>query len=273
MGITTGTGAMGAQRTRESTAMYAPERQQRILETARAQGRVEVVAMSEDLGVTTETVRRDLTVLERRGAVRRVHGGALPVDRLEVEPPLATRTTQNSQAKRRIAARALDEVPAEGTILLDGGSTTRALAELIPDREGLTVVTNSIDAAAILQGHTHTDVYVLGGRVRGRTGACVGDWLTSALAGVCVDVALIGANGFSPTRGMTTPDQAEAVAKRAMVGAARRAVVLADATKSGDDHFHRFADTASIDALITDESLDADTVIELGAEGMAVVLA
>nr|WP_257907508.1 DeoR/GlpR family DNA-binding transcription regulator [Janibacter limosus] len=229
--------------------------------------------MSEDLGVTTETVRRDLTVLERRGAVRRVHGGALPVERLEVEPPPATRTTQNSRAKRRIAARALDEVPAEGTILLDGGSTTRALAELIPDREGLTVVTNSIDAAAILRGHTHTDVYVLGGRVRGRTGACVGDWLTSALAGVCVDVALIGANGFSPTRGMTTPDRAEAVAKRAMVGAARRAVVPADATKSGDDHFHRFADTASIDALITDESLDADTVIELGAEGMAVVLA
>lgn len=253
--------------------MYAPERQQRILEIARAQGRVEVLALSVDLGVTTETVRRDLTALERRGAVRRVHGGALPVERLEVEPALATRTSQNSAAKRRIASRALDELPAEGTILLDGGSTTRALAEIVPDRAGLTIVTNSIDAATILQGHAHTDLYVLGGRVRGRTGACVGDWLTSALADVTVDVALIGTNGFSPTRGMTTPDQAEALAKRAMVRASRRAIVLADATKAGDDHFHRFADTTSVDLLITDEAIDDEFASELGAEGMAVVRA
>ena len=254
-------------------AMYAPERQQRILEIARAQGRVEVLALSTDLAVTTETVRRDLTALERRGAVRRVHGGALPVERLEVEPPVATRTSQNSEAKRRIAARALDELPAEGAILLDGGTTTRALAELVPDRPGLTVVTNSIDTAAILQGHEHTDLYVLGGRVRGRTGACVGDWLTSALAEVTVDVALIGANGFSPARGMTTPDQAEAVAKRTMVRAARRAIVLADATKAGDDHFHRFADTESIDLLITDDALDDDTARALESDGMTVVRA
>lgn len=253
--------------------MYAPERQQRILELARSTGRVEVLALSEELAVTTETVRRDLTALERRGSLRRVHGGALPVERLEVEPPLATRTSQNSEAKRRIAARALDELPTEGTVLVDGGTTTRALAELIPDRSGLTIVTNSIDTAAILQGHARTDLYVLGGRVRGRTGACVGDWLTSALADVTVDVALLGANGFSPDRGMTTPDQAEAVAKRAMVHAARRAVVLADATKAGDDHFHRFADTESIDLLITDDDLDEDTAASLGTEGMAVVRA
>lgn len=254
-------------------AMYAPERQQRILEIARAQGRVEVLALSTDLAVTTETVRRDLTALERRGALRRVHGGALPVERLEVEPPLATRTSQNSEAKRRIAARALDELPADGAVLLDGGTTTRALAELVPDRPGLTVVTNSVDIAAILQGHEHTDLYVLGGRVRGRTGACVGDWLTSALAEVTVDVALIGANGFSSARGMTTPDQAEAVAKRAMVRSARRVIVLADATKSGDDHFHRFADTESVDLLVTDDALDEDTAHALGADGMAVVRA
>lgn len=253
--------------------MYAPERQQRILEVARAQGRVEVLALSADLGVTTETVRRDLTALERRGAVRRVHGGALPVERLEVEPPLSSRTSRNAEAKRRIAARALDEVPTEGTVLLDGGTTTRALAELLPDRSGLTVVTNSIDTAAVLQSHEHTDLYVLGGRVRGRTGATVGDWLVSALADVTVDVALIGANGYSPSRGMTTPDQAEAVAKRTMVRAARRTVVLADSTKAGDDHFHRFADTESIDLLVTDTGLDDDTAEELAAEGMAVVRA
>lgn len=253
--------------------MYAPERQQRILEVARVEGRVEVLALSELLGVTTETVRRDLTALERRGALRRVHGGALPVERLEVEPPLAARSQQGTDVKRRIAARALDELPEEGTILLDGGSTTLALARLLPDRTGRTVVTNSVAAAAVLEGHTRTDLYLLGGRVRGRTGACVGEWLTSALSGVCVDVALLGTNGFSPVRGMTTPDQAEAVAKRAMVASARRAIVLADATKAGDDHFHRFADMETIDLLVSDEGLDDDTAADLGAGGMAVVRA
>lgn len=253
--------------------MYAPERQQRILEVARSQGRVEVLALSDELGVTTETVRRDLSALEGRGAVRRVHGGALPVERVEVEPALATRTSRNAEAKRRIAARALDELPAEGVVLLDGGTTTRAMAELLPDREGLTVVTNSIGTAAILQDHEHTELYVLGGRVRGRTGACVGEWLTSALADVCVDVALIGANGYSARRGMTTPDQAEAVAKRAMVDASRRAIVLADATKAGDDHFHRFAANEQIDLLVTDEGLDEETAAELGSEGVTVVRA
>lgn len=253
--------------------MYAPERQQQILDMARGDGRVEVLALSDLLGVTTETVRRDLTALERRGVVRRVHGGALPVERMEVEPPLATRTAQNSERKRRIAARALEELPAEGTILLDAGTSTLALAEMLPDRDGLTVVTNSIAVAAILEGHSGTDLYVLGGRVRGRTGACVGDWLTSALADVCVDVVLLGANGFSPARGMTTPDQAEAAAKRAMVDAARRAIVLADATKAGDDHFHRFADLEVIDMLITDDGLDEETATALGADGMQVVRA
>ena len=87
--------------------MYAAERQQQILAVARAAGRVEVVALAEDLGVTAETVRRDLTALERRGSLRRVHGGAIPVERLSLEPDLGTRVGHLADVKRRIAARAL----------------------------------------------------------------------------------------------------------------------------------------------------------------------
>jgi DeoR family fructose operon transcriptional repressor len=271
--FTTGTGALGARQDEGVHSMYAPERQQRILEIARTHGRVEVVALADELSVTTETIRRDLTALERRGGLRRVHGGALPVERLEVEPPLATRSGRHSQVKRRIAARALDELPVEGTVLVDGGSTTLALAQLLPDRPGLTVVTSSVDVAVLLRPHEHTELYVLGGRVRGRTGTTVGTWLTSALADVCVDVAFVGTNGYSSARGMTTPDQSEADAKRAMVAAARLVVVVADSSKAGDDHFHRFADTATIDLLVTDDGLDDETAAELGAEGMAVARA
>ena len=127
--------------------MYAAERQHEILTRARAEGRVEVGLLAESLGVTVETVRRDLTALERLGAVRRVHGGALPVERLALEPNLASRESQHSEQKRRIAARALAELPDGGTMLLDSGTTTLAIAEQLPPDLEATVVTNSIAIA------------------------------------------------------------------------------------------------------------------------------
>ncbi len=253
--------------------MYAPERQQVILARARADGRVEVLALAESLGVTPETVRRDLTALERLGVLRRVHGGALPVERLEVEPSLATRRGHLTDQKRRIAARAVQELPQEGTVLLDAGTTTQAIAEVLPSDAVLTVVTNSIPAAAALQSHSGIDLYLLGGRVRRRTGAAVGSWVSLCLAEVSVDVAFLGTNGFSVSRGMTTPDQAEAGAKRAMVAAARRAIVVADSSKAGLAHFHRFASLPELAMLISDTGLDDETTEQLDVAGLDVVRA
>lgn len=253
--------------------MYAAERQQQILSVARAEGRVEVVALAENLGVTAETVRRDLTALERRGSLRRVHGGAIPVERLQLEPTLGARVGHLAQVKRRIAARALSELPHEGTILLDSGTTTQALVELLPPDLDLTVVTNSIPAAAALAHRPGISLYVLGGRVRGATGASVGTWGTGPLASLCADVAVMGTNGFSAGRGLTTPDQAEGEIKRALIRAARRTIVLADATKAGDDHLHRFGAFAEVDMLISDESLADEVADEIRSAGPEVVLA
>lgn len=253
--------------------MYAAERQQRIIAEARRAGRVEVTALADSLGVAAETVRRDLTALERRGSLRRVHGGAIPVERLEVEPTLATRSSRLTEVKRRIAARALDELPSGGSIILDAGSSTLAVAELLPPDLDLTVLTNSLAAATVLSTHPGVTLYVLGGRVRGTTGASVGEWATGALADVTVDVAIVGTNGLSVARGLTTPDQSEALVKRAMVGAARRCVVLTDSSKAGDDHLHRFAQLTDIDLVITDTDLDDDVAAELRAAGPEVVTA
>ena len=249
--------------------MYAPERQKRILDLPRSVGGVEVPGLAEALGVTAETVRRDLTALERRGFVRRVHGGALPVDRLEVEPTVATRLGQASAEKVRIAQRALEELPDEGTVLLDSGTTTQAIADRFPTDRALTVVTNSVTIAATLSEHDRVVLYLLGGRVRQRTG----EWLIDALTDVIVDVAFLGTNGYSVGRGMSTPDQAEAAAKRAMTLAARRAIVVSDATKAGQEHFHRFARLEEIALLVTDTNLDDETAAQLDAAGTDVVRA
>ena len=253
--------------------MYAEERQEAILTTARTDGRVDVLSMTEKLGVTAETVRRDLTALERRGLVRRVHGGALPVERLLAEPTVATKRAHSASEKSRIAQRALQEIPDRGTVLLDSGTTTLALAGLIPPDMRLTVITNSIDVASVLSSAPKVDLLMLGGRVRQRTGAAVGEWMTQSLGTLNVDVAFVGTNGFAVDRGLTTPDQAEATAKHAMVQAARRLVVLADSSKAGQVHLHRFAEVTDIALLITDSGLDEDTIQDFDTAGVEVAVA
>jgi DeoR family transcriptional regulator, fructose operon transcriptional repressor len=253
--------------------MYAEERQQHILERARAAGRVEVNALAEELDVTPETVRRDLTILQRHAVLRRVHGGAIPVECLGFEPGLETRSERFVTEKERIGKVALAHLPDEGTVLLDAGTTTLRLAEVLPRDRELTIVTNSLAIAALVAQRPNLTLYLLGGRVRGRTLAAVGSWLTHALQDVFVDVAFLGTNGLSVERGLTTPDQSEAATKRAMINAARRSVVLTDHTKIGVDHFSRFADLSDIAAVITDDALDLETAAEIEALGPEVVLA
>lgn len=251
--------------------MYAAERHRRIVDEARRAGRVAVADLADSLGVTPETVRRDLTTLEERGSLRRVHGGAIPIERLEQS--LATRTSRSTTQKRRIAARALDEVPSGGAILLDSGSTTLAVAALIPDDARLTVVTNSVQAAALLADHPHLDLLLLGGRVRGVTGAAVGPWTTSLLGSLSVDVAFVGTNGLSLRRGPSTPDGTEAAAKSAMVEAADRAIVVTDSSKLGVDHLHSFAPLSALDLVITDDAADQADRSMLAEAGLEVVYA
>lgn len=253
--------------------MYAEERLQFMVQRARLDGKVDVAALAEELNVTAETIRRDLSSLERQGLLRRVHGGAIPVERLRFERSLDVRDALMKGEKERIAKAALDELPEQGSILLDAGTTTARLAETLPAERELTVVTNSLPIAMILAAQPNKTVLMVGGRVRGRTLAAVDDWATRLLAGTVVDVAFLGANGVSTERGLTTPDLAEAAVKRAMLAAARRRVLLADHTKIGSDHFARFGDVKDLDVLITDSGLEPDAAAQLEALGPRVVQA
>jgi len=253
--------------------MYPEERQQWIVERARTEGRVDVTTLADDLDVTTETIRRDLKLLERHGLLRRVHGGALPVERLGFEPGLAARDAVATAEKERIAKAALAEVPDEGAILLDAGTTTARLADVLPVDRELVVITNGLPIAMSLSARPNITVLLVGGRVRGRTLAAVDDWALHALADSYVDVAFLGTNGVTPQRGLTTPDTTEAAVKRAMVAAARRTVLLADHTKVGSVHLARFARLDDLDTIITDSGIDPGDAEALRSAGPRVVIA
>lgn len=253
--------------------MYAPERHQEILTLARSAGRADVSELALVLEVTPETIRRDLSVLERQGLLRRVHGGAIPVERLGIEPGIADKEGLLAPEKARIATLALSEVPDGGTVVLDAGTTTIRLAEMLPIDRELQVVTSSLPIATVLAGRPNLTLHLVGGTVRGRTLAAVGPWAERALADIHADVVFLGTNGITPERGVTTPDLGEAAVKRALVRAARRVVVLADHTKVGRSDFAKVASLEEIDLLITDSGIDHELHAELENAGLAVLTA
>ena len=255
--------------------MYAEERQQAIAGLVTQRGRVAVTAVAEHFGVTTETVRRDLAVLERAGMLRRVHGGAVPMGSLTVlEPGLGERRSTRTEAKRRIATVALDLLPgSDGSVILDGGSSTAALAELLPGDRALVTATNSVPIAARLAGAPGITLHVLGGRVRGVTQSAVGESTLAALTDLRADVVFLGANGVSAGHGFSTPDEAEAAVKRAMARSGQRVVVLADSSKLGAEHLVRFAAIEDVDVLVTDDEADPAVVAELEVQGIEVLVA
>ena len=247
----------------------ADQRGAYLLGRLRDEGRIEATEMAADLGVTGETIRKDLTHLERRGLLRRVHAGAVLASYLSVEPAVDTRT-EFAEEKARIAEAALAHIPDRGTVLIDAGSTTTALVDVFPGERELTVYTNTLTMALSLLAWPALTVFSLGGRVRSVTFAEVDDWAARALAEISVDVAFLGTNGISVARGLTTPDPSEAAVKRRMLRCARKRVVLADHSKIGVVRGIQFGDIRDVDLLITDTDLDAAQLDDLRNAGMTV---
>lgn len=259
--------ALGSPGPGDGRPLYSAQRQQAILRALAAHGRVEVAAMADELAVTGETVRKDLIALERQGRLRRVHGGAIPLQDLSFEPEVTARV-EFAEEKRRIARAALAHLPRRGTILIDAGSTTARLAELIPPDVHLTAFTNTLPTALTLAGKPNITVYTLGGRVRDLTLAEVDSWAARTLSEINVDVAFLGANGICVERGLTTPDPAEAAVKRLMIGCARRRVLLSDHSKIGQISTHKYGELADVDLLVTDTGITSTDDTALRAAGL-----
>jgi DeoR family fructose operon transcriptional repressor len=255
--------------------MYAEERHQAIAELVAARGRVSVVDLAARFGVTTETVRRDLDALEERQLLRRVHGGALPPESFTViEKGLTDRGLSHQDQKRRIAKAAVAFLPqGESTVIMDAGTTTILLAELLPPDHQLTLLTHAVPLAARLADLPNVELHLLPGRVRRNTQAAVGVETVAALSKIRADVAFMGTNGISVDHGLSTPDHAEAATKAAIVASAQRVVVLADSSKVGEERAVRFATLAELDVLVTDDGIDPEQVEAFENAGLQVVIA
>lgn len=252
---------------------YPEQRQEEILALLEQQRQVEVSTLATSFGVTGETIRRDLSELQRRRLARRVHGGAIPWETGRVTAKLAARNAEHANEKRRMAKIALQELPPEGQVLLDSGSTVAHLAKELPLDCQLTIVTNSLANIEALSEHEDVQLVVLGGEVEHDTLTMVDAATVAAIQELRVDTLVLGTDGASPEGGLSTPYRNHAAVKQAMIDTARRVVLMADSSKLGSDYFVRFARWDDVDTIITDTAAPKSVVAAIEALGTTVLLA
>jgi DeoR/GlpR family transcriptional regulator of sugar metabolism len=259
----------------ENRVMLARQRQARILERVREDGAVRVADLVRELGVSDMTVRRDLEILDDRGLVEKVHGGATSVEGSALfEPTFATKSSLQQSEKDAIAFSAASLVEPGMAIALSAGTTTYALAQRLVDIPRITVVTNSIRVTDVLHHGGRVDqTIILTGGVRTRSEALVGPFAVAALRTVHVDLVFVGVHGMDPHSGFTCPNLSEAETDRALIEAARHLVVVADHTKWGVIGISSIARLDQADVLVTDGGLqpDARAVLQREVRRLVVV--
>ena len=248
--------------------MLARHRQSLILQAVRSDGSARVSDLTQRLGVSDMTIRRDLEVLARDGLVEKVHGGAvLPGTPASHDPGFEAKLVLERPEKTAIARAAADLVRPGTAIALAAGTTTFALAQCLLDVPGLTIVTNSLRVTNVFNGTRGldgtADPVVLTGGVRTASDALVGPVADLTIRSLHFDLLFLGCYGFDAQAGLTTPNLAEAETNRTFIRVARRVVVLADHTKWGLVSLSSFADLSEVDVLITDDMLPADARAQL----------
>jgi DeoR family transcriptional regulator, fructose operon transcriptional repressor len=246
------------------------DRQHGIYMLALRQGSVDVADLARRYGVTTETIRRDLSDMQERQLLRRVHGGAVPIERMNHEPLVDARDTVNAEEKLRIVTMAVAEVPERGSVIIDSGSTGQRLADVFPVERDVHVVTNSLITALTLSRRGLRDLTVLGGGVRTKRLAMVDDTTSRELEHMAIDVLFISCDGLSFKHGLTTPYREEHTLKRAMIEGANRVVALVDQSKFGNVQMFSFAAFDEIDVLVTDTRVDQEALDFLSSHGIIV---
>ena len=239
--------------------MLAKQRQSMILEHVRRSGGVRVSELTDLLGVSDMTVRRDLEVLARNGLIEKVHGGATLASPPSMEEPGFEAKSSRELTEKEAIARTAARLVRPGTaIAISAGTTTWALARYISHLRDLTIVTNSIRVADVLQQASGNPTVILTGGVRTPSDALVGPVADLAIRSLHFDTLFLGCHGMDPHAGLTTPNLAESETNRIFIRGARQVVLTADHTKWRTVGLSSFANLDDVDVLITDPGFADD---------------
>lgn len=243
--------------------MFADERRQKILYILEADSRVEVEDLSRRLGVSSDTIRRDLRQLDARQLLHRTHGGA--IKRLAPSLSYEVRQELSSSAKQSIGRLAATLVEEGDAIIIGSGTTAYALARSLTVQRA-TVITNSLDAALVLSSRPGMTLQVLGGRWNPSLHELVADEAVRAVSRFRVGKVFLGVNGLSVQHGLTCSDAEEALLFQAMIASSQEVIVLADSSKLGEVGFAWVAPLKAIHYLVTDSNADVSDFSNTGIQ-------
>lgn len=256
--------------------MNAAERQGKIIEFVAERGRISIPEICGLFDVSEMTARRDLNELDRKGQVRRVHGGAIAHLGRSYEPSFQIRTGQNQATKIAIGLKAAELVFDGDSIALDVGTTTLEMVPGLRGKRNLTIVTSSLQIAARVVDQLSLEVdarlILTGGIVRARELSMVGAFPQSVYQQLHVDKAFLGIGGINLRDGLTEFNMEDTQIKRTLMSSAREKIVLADGSKFGMTTFTLVGMLAEIDKIVTDRSAPAYMLEQLRERGVEVIL-
>lgn len=256
---------------RATKRVLGQTRQQELLQYLRTFRTGHVAELSEMLGASPSTIRRDLDQLQNRGLVARVHGGAT-ITEIGGEAAPRVRATTHADEKRRIGERAASLVEEGSIILISGGTSTEAMLGYLGHLNRLTVVTNGINVAAALAQSPSIDVIVLGGLLRREEMSLLGHVTVQALQEFQVDKVFSGAFGIDAEQGLTGTNLGETQTDRALMSSAPELVILADGSKLSQRGPVRLAQISAVSTLVTDDSADAAALDRIREQGVEVIV-
>ncbi|MEJ6004072.1 DeoR/GlpR family DNA-binding transcription regulator [Paucibacter sp. AS339] len=237
--------------------MWTPERHDKIISLLNERQRLTTDAFALELGVSKETVRRDLIELEAHGKLSRVHGGAIPcaqTSEAQAEASYQERVRQQQPEKQAIARAAAKLIRPGSCCFIDAGSTTHALAQqLLQCGRELQIITNSVEIARTLAASPEIETHLLGGQFQADVPATSGDFTLSEIARYHADFALISPTALNPEHGALDYAWHEANVARAMLARSRSCILLADASKLGASSRLQVCPATAIDVLVTDD--------------------
>jgi DeoR/GlpR family transcriptional regulator of sugar metabolism len=255
----------------QTSDMLGRQRKDYILKVLAQDGQVVAKAMSQELGLSEDTIRRDLRELATEGRLQRVHGGALPSSSAVVD--FAGRQQLETEAKVAIGRAAARMVRPGQVVILDGGTTTLQLAQHLPIDLHATVVTHSPTIAVALVNHPAVEVVLIGGRLFKHSVVTVGAGAAEAIGRIRADVYFMGVTGIHPQLGLTTGDLEEAHIKRALNASAAETYVLISAEKLNAASPYAVAALAEIDGMIAGPGIAPESLEEYERAGLTVIRA
>ena len=253
--------------------MLSEERHQAILSILENQGSVLVANLVSQFDVSEMTIRRDLVTLERKGLLRRVHGGAISDRGRSYEPPFLSRSTTNQEEKARIGRLAAELIHSGESITLDVGTTTLEVARNIVGKQNLTIITPCFQIANLLYENPAIRLILSGGILRPSELSMIGHLAERVFEEFYVDSLFLAAAGIDFETGLTEYNLEDTLVKRAMIRSAKQVILVADASKFDRVAFTAIAPLDVVNTVVTDKSINPSIVAKLQDLNIDVMLA